>query len=427
MNYKETINFLFSMLPVYQNQGKTAIKKDLTNIIKLCEALDNPQNEFKTIHVGGTNGKGTVSHMIASCLQETGQKVGLYTSPHYVDFRERIKINGKYISENEVITFVEKTSTLIQTIRPSFFEMTVAMAFDHFKKEEVDIAVIEVGLGGRLDSTNIVLPELSVITNIGLDHMNILGNSISEIAFEKAGIIKNNVPVVIGEFDKTSAEVFIKKSTEKNAEIVFASEEWSVELENDNATFSHKQFGALALELKNRGPFLIKNIITSLAAVSNKKLNISALHIKNGINNYKSNASYQGRWQWINDEKDILIDSGHNEHALSSSLSFIEKLGHPKVHFVLGFVIDKDVKKIIELLPKSAKYYFCKPSIFRGAPVSYYQAFLETKQLDFERYLSLSSALAAAKRTRNKGELIFVGGSSFMVGELLALIQESSE
>lgn len=423
MNYKETINYLFNMLPVYQNQGKVAIKKDLTNIVKLSQALGDPHKEYKTIHIGGTNGKGTVSHMLASVLQESGLKVGLYTSPHYIDFRERIKINGDYISEEQVVSFVEKMKDLISEIRPSFFEMTVAMAFEHFRSEGVDYAVIEVGLGGRLDSTNIISPEISVITNIGLDHMDMLGHSISLIALEKAGIIKTNIPVIIGEHDKQSAPVFLKKALNSNSSINFASEEWSAENSSEKTIIRNKDMHQFVFSDRSRGPFFLKNVSTVLSTVTHNTLNINEKHITHGINVFIQNTNYKGRWQWLSRDKNILLDSGHNEHALSKTLNHLNHLNYPKIHFVLGFVKDKDVEKLIKLLPSDGQYYFAKPSIFRGAKVSSYQQSIVTRGLQFNSYLSVSSALEAAKRSRDKADLIFVGGSSFVVGEILEKIK----
>ena len=423
MNYKETINFLFSLLPVYQNQGKTAIKKDLTNIKLLCDALGSPENSFKSIHVGGTNGKGTVSHLIASVLQESGYKVGLYTSPHYIDFRERIKINGVYISQAEVIEFVESQKNFIQKIKPSFFELTVAMAFDHFRRQKVDIAVIEVGLGGRLDSTNVITPELSVITNIGLDHMDLLGDSISSIATEKAGIIKKAIPVVIGEYHSESASVFQNKALSTESSISFASEEWKVEKREGEETHFEKGEKIYSFDISNQGPFHKQNVSTALEAFDHINMDINDLHIKEGINMFVSNTNFQGRWHWSKDQKDVLLDSGHNEHAFNKSMTFLKSMDYSKIHFVLGFVKGKDILKMLKMLPFDGKYYLAKPSIFRGANPSTYTEYFVNEEYAYETYITLYSAYLAALRSRKKGELIFIGGSSFVVGELLGVLE----
>ncbi len=413
------------MLPVYQNQGKTAIKKDLTNIIKLCSVLKNPQGQFKTIHVGGTNGKGTVSHMIASILQEAGYKVGLYTSPHYVDFRERIKVNGVYISKNKVVTFVNNSKTLIEQVKPSFFEVTVAMAFDHFRNENVDFGVVEVGLGGRLDSTNIITPELCVITNIGMDHMNLLGDTITLISKEKAGIIKKDIPVVIGEYGSESAAIFKETAKKKNADIIFASDHWKVNRNNDSDIFTNKKGEIFKLAHINNGPFSIKNKTTVITVFQHKPLYVNSIHIINGIDKFISATNYKGRWQYINQDPIILLDSGHNEHALSKSLAYLSDLEVGNIHFVLGFVNGKNIIEIIKLLPKNGKYYFSKPKIFRGAKVSSFENIIIDKNLNFNTYISVNSALLAAKRTCSNKDMIFVGGSSFVVGEVLENIEQS--
>ena len=423
MTYKETIDYLYRLLPVYQNKGVSAIKKDLSNITELCSILENPQYNYKTIHVGGTNGKGTVSHMISSILQESGYKVGLYTSPHYLDFRERIKVNGHYVPEDYVINFVAEIKDAIAEIRPSFFELTVAMAFQYFKESKVDYAVIEVGLGGRLDSTNIISPILSVITNIGLDHQNMLGNSISEIAMEKAGIIKNRVPVVIGEFDDESAYVFIKKASEKDATISFASQNWNKEFLGVNKFRISDNNGNGVIhdiEMQISDPFLVSNTMTTLEAISSSKLTPEVTAIYKGIENFKRNTSYIGRWQMISVAPDIIADSGHNAHAISQSMDYLKSLHYINNLYVMGFVSDKNISEILKLLPKEGRYYFAKPNLSRGAQVSSYSSEATKCGLNFQSCSSVSDALQSAKRSSKEGDLIFVGGSSFVVAEVLA-------
>lgn len=417
MNYKETTEYLFSMLPMYQKQGKTAIKKDLTNIRKLCKALDDPQHMFKSIHVGGTNGKGTVSHLIAAALQKCGNNVGMYTSPHYVDFRERIKINGIYIPENDVIEFTKFIQKHIEEIRPSFFEVSVAMAFYYFAQCKVDYAVVEVGLGGLLDSTNIIHPELSVITNIGMDHMDYLGDTIPLIATQKAGIIKPRVPAIIGEYDSDSAPVFIHKASDSDTEIQFADQQWEVAEGNENIRiFKNTE---LVYSLKPNGPFHHKNVITAITAVLQLNLPLTTDQLTDALDNFVMTTAYQGRWQKMGSGPDIIFDSGHNIHAMKKTISYLNDQEYQNIHFVLGFVKDKDVSNMLNLLPKTGKYYFSKPSIFRGAQVESYQETLDEMGIIYESYLSVKSGFEAAQRSAANDDLIFVGGSSFVVGEML--------
>lgn len=420
MNYKETVKYLYELLPMYQRVGGVAIKKDLKNITALCEELVNPHVQYKSIHIGGTNGKGTVSHIVSSILQEAGYKVGLYTSPHYVDFRERIKINGQLVPESFVVQFVMEMQKHIEKIKPSFFEMTVAMAFQYFYIEQVDFAVIEVGLGGRLDSTNIVTPCIAAITNIGLDHQNMLGDTLEEIAGEKAGIIKRNTPIIIGEHDNITAPIFKKIAEKKNSTISFANQSWEVtvnEAKTDAEFTKVDQSFNITSDYKN--PFLHKNVSTALEIVTSARIDISKKDVVKGVENFVQNASYIGRWQCLEEAPDIIADSGHNEHALRHSFAAIQSMSYRKLHFVLGFVKDKDIAKLLRILPKNGKYYFSKPSISRGAAVSSYIKEIDVNNLDYQHYMSLSSALLAAKRSAQKKDLIFIGGSSFVVGEIL--------
>jgi dihydrofolate synthase/folylpolyglutamate synthase len=433
MNYSETLDYLFSQLPMYQRQGAPAFKKDLTNTLALCELLDNPQTKFKSIHVAGTNGKGSVSHMLASVFQTAGYKVGLYTSPHLKDFRERIKINGEMISESSVIEFVENFQSDFERIKPSFFEMTVALAFDHFAKNGVDIAIIEVGLGGRLDSTNIITPELSVITNIGYDHQQFLGETLPEIAGEKAGIIKPNVPVVIGEFQQEVAEVFEAKARETNSRLRFANREWEIRnaellsnsVDDYSLKMSVRHYDGIELDVEGQltGPHQKKNLLTVLEAVrtmSDAGWNISRDHFKEGVKTVVNRTGLLGRWQILQRSPLIIADTGHNQEGLEPNLQRLLSNRKPEqLHFVWGMVNDKDVSKSLRMLPKEAIYYFCKPDVPRGLDVSV----LEEKAKEFELrhtpFYSVSEALEAAKRGAKLNDIIYVGGSTFVVAEVV--------
>ncbi len=410
MDYQQTLEFLFSQLPMYQRQGPSAYKENLDNTIALMEVLGNPHTNFKSVHIAGTNGKGSVSHYLSSILQEAGYKTGLYTSPHLKDFRERIRINGEKISEEKVIKFVENNQVSISRIKPSFFEMTVALAFQHFNEEKLDLAVVEVGMGGRLDSTNIISPELSVITNIGLDHVQFLGNSKKEIAREKAGIIKENVPVVIGEMQKETEKVFIEFAKTKNSSIYFADHET----------------GTLEAQiLRNYIPpshYLKKNIKTVLSAIQilkNKNYYIDDSAVENGIRNVAKNTGLMGRWQILSNDPLTICDIGHNEDGIKEVIKQIRKTPHDKLQFVFGTVNDKSVDSVFRLLPKDAIYYFCKADIPRGMPV---ETLLETASkfnLNGNAYKSVCDALKAAEENARKNDLIFIGGSTFVVAEVL--------
>ncbi|MAD96950.1 MAG: tetrahydrofolate synthase [Flavobacteriaceae bacterium] len=400
--FDETVNWMFTQLPMYQRQGKTAFKKDLTNISALSGRLGNPHYKFKTIHVGGTNGKGSTSHMIASILQEAGYKVGLYTSPHLKSFTERIRINGEEIPEDYVVEFIEGNRTFLENQRLSFFEMTVGLAFDYFAKEEVDIAVIEVGLGGRLDSTNIITPEVSVITNIGWDHMDMLGDTLPKIAFEKAGIIKPNVPVVIGERQKAVEQVFLDKAKECIAKITFASD-----------SDTNYQTDLL-------GDYQKKNAKTAAAAL--EKLvgfDISNEQIATGLQNVVRNTNLKGRWQILGENPKIICDTAHNKEGLQMVMNQLKSQSYEELHIVLGVVADKKLKDILTLFPKEANYYFCKPDVPRGLPAA--QLKEEALHFGFEGdvYESVTDALLAAKRKSKVNDVIYVGGSTFVVAEVV--------
>lgn len=406
MNYQETVNWMFNQLPMYQSIGKSAYKEDLTNTILLSDYLKNPEKNLKCIHVAGTNGKGSTSHLLASILQEAGYKVGLYTSPHLKDYRERIKINNDEIEEDFVVDFIDKHKKFFEENELSFFEMTVGLAFDYFEKSNVDIAIIEVGMGGRLDSTNIISPLVSVITNIGLDHTQFLGNTLSLIANEKAGIIKPNVPVIIGEYDTETKPVFIAKANICNSEIYFASD------------LIQEIYPTILL-----GDYQISNVKTVLQTIkvlqSQNEFLISEENIKNGLLKVIKNTNLQGRWQQLQENPLIICDTAHNKHGLEIVLKQIEKQQFKQLHFVFGVVNDKDLDSILDLFPKNAKYYFCKPNIPRGLDA----VILQKKCLEFglfgDLYVSVTAAYANALKSAKIDDMIYIGGSTFVVAEIL--------
>ena len=405
MNYNNTLNWMFSQLPMYQRQGAIAFKKDLTNALALSKHLNFPEKKFKTIHVAGTNGKGSSSHMIASVLQEAGYKVGLYTSPHLKDFRERIKINGKEVKKIDVINFIKKNRDFLSENKLSFFEMTVGLAFDCFAKQQVDVAVIEVGLGGRLDSTNIITPEVSVITNIGLDHTQFLGETLPEIAFEKAGVIKTNVPVVIGEFQIETFPIFEGIAKEKNAPLFLASK-------NDNSNYKTDLKGSY--QINN-----LKTVVKTIEVLKSNGFNISEEHINNGLLHVVKNTGLLGRWQIINEQPKVICDTGHNKEGLMYVLNQLQKEEFNKLHFIFGVVNDKELKDILPLFPKEAVYYFCKPDIPRGLDASELQQKCMPFGLKGAIYSSVQTAYKSALESALKSDLIFIGGSTFVVAEVV--------
>jgi dihydrofolate synthase/folylpolyglutamate synthase len=404
MTYKETTDWLFSQLPMFQNQGASAYKNDLSNIILLDNYLQNPHKKFKTIHVAGTNGKGSTSSLLASVLQEAGYKVGLYTSPHLKDYRERIRINGNMISESYVVDFVAKHKPFFQEHQLSFFEMSVGLAFDYFSHEKVDVAIVEVGLGGRLDATNVITPLLSVITNIGLDHTQFLGNTLDKIAFEKGGIIKKNVPVVIGEFIDETKSVFEALAESNSSEITFAQDQ---DFEN---------FPCALL-----GDYQVANKKTVLSALFCLKdvFSVSKEAIKKGFLNVVTNTGLLGRWQILNNEPKVVCDTAHNSHGLKVVLSQIKKEHFETLHFVLGVVNDKDLDSIFHLFPKEARYYFCTPNVSRGLDTK----FLYEKAIEYglkgEVYSSVRDAYESARLLADKSDFIYIGGSTFVVAEII--------
>lgn len=406
MNYQETINWMFNQLPMYQQQGASAYKKDLTNSILLSNYLGNPEKDLKFIHVGGTNGKGSTSHLLASVLQEAGYKVGLYTSPHLKDFRERIKINGIEISEEFVCEFIEKHIDFFKSNELSFFEMTVGLAFDYFKSEKVAIAIIEVGLGGRLDSTNIITPLISVITNIGKDHVQFLGNTLEAIATEKAGIIKNNIPIVIGEYTTETKPVFIAKANTTHSEIFFAS---------DGITNNYLSDLKGEYQVSNK-----KTAIQTLKILNTiSEFKISESHLKLGFLNVQKNTGLQGRWQQLNKNPKVICDTAHNKHGLEIVLKQLEKEQFDNLHFVFGVVNDKDLDEILPLFPKNATYYFCKPNIPRGLDATILKEKCKEFELKGKVYNSVSEAYKKAFENASKNDFIYIGGSTFVVAEIL--------
>jgi dihydrofolate synthase / folylpolyglutamate synthase len=427
MTYQQTLDDLYSRLPLFSRIGSAAYKEDLHNTITLCNAAGNPQTTFKCIHIAGTNGKGSTSHMLAAILQQAGYKTGLYTSPHLKDFGERIKVNGKMIREDFVIKFAEQTKELCDAIQPSFFEVTVAMAFKYFAEEKVDIAVIETGLGGRLDSTNIITPILSIITNIGYDHMNILGNTLEAIATEKAGIIKKNIPVVIGEYLNETKPVFINKAALENAPIHFVQDEYKIsnihselyKLTLDVTSNHHKRSFALDLN----GLYQAKNIRTVLSAVTIIKeqgFTISDETLKQTLANVKKLTGLRGRWDVMSEHPTIVLDVAHNEDGIRQIINQIPKIQNPKskIHFVMGFVKDKDIDHALMLLPKEAHYYFTNAHIPRALPNNELQAKAKALGLEGNVYDDVNAAIAVAKTNASKNDLIIVCGSVFLIGEV---------
>ena len=406
MNYKETLDWMFNRLPMYQTHGATAYRKDITNTVLLAKHLGNPENYLKCIHVAGTNGKGSTSHLLASVLQEAGYKVGLYTSPHLKDYRERITINGIPISEDYVCDFINKNKAFFEANELSFFEMSVGLAFEYFVEQKTDINIIEVGMGGRLDSTNIITPLVSVITNIGLDHTQFLGNTLELIAFEKAGIIKPNIPVVIGEYISETKPVFLAKSDETHSEIYFASDLIA-------ATYPSALLGDYQIQNK-------KTVLQTLKVLQDKKLlSVSETDIKNGFLNVIKNTGLQGRWQQLGENPTVICDTAHNAHGLKIVINQLKKEKYDQLHIVLGLVNDKNLTEILPLFPKNAIYYFCKPDISRGLD----QLILKEKAAEFnlvgQTYISVSNAYQVAKENAGNNDFIYIGGSTFVVAEIL--------
>ncbi len=429
MTYQQTIDYLYAQLPMYSRIGAAAYKEDLHNTIALCNAIDNPQTKFKSIHIAGTNGKGSNSHMLAAILQQAGYKTGLYTSPHLKDFRERIKINGEMISQEFVVDFVERTKKISEQIQPSFFELTVAMAFDYFEKEKIDIAVIETGLGGRLDSTNIITPILSIITNIGYDHMDILGDTLEKIALEKAGIIKPGVPVVIGEYLPETKNVFIEKAKQCNARIYFAQDEYAVQhinysmqwLSCDIKSIEHNITESFELDLN--GLYQTKNLCTVLCADSiliQLGFSIKNADEKHALKNVKKITGLYGRWDVISSNPTIILDVAHNEDGIKQLLQQLSAVSGElqNIHFIMGMVKDKDISKILSTLPKNAQYYFTNAHIERAMPAKDLQEKAKAYELIGKKFDDVNEAVQMAKLNAAKDDTIIVCGSVFLVAEV---------
>lgn len=431
LEYIETIDFLFTQLPMFQRKGPAAYKNSLENTLRLDEFYGHPHRKFKTIHVAGTNGKGSVSHMLASVMQTAGYKTGLYTSPHLKDFRERIRINGKMISQNEVVKWVKdfRLKNELWKIEPSFFELTVAMAFDYFAQQNVDIAIIEVGLGGRLDSTNIILPEISIITNIGLDHTNFLGNTLEKIAAEKGGIIKNNIPLVVGTTQSKTTHIFQDLVEIRGTKIYYADQEYSadysmlgmdgsqlVNIKKNNKIF----YSELKLDL--RGSYQLKNlpaVLKTIDILKEKGWQISTQNIYDGLHSVQTNTGLLGRWQIIGNNPLIICDTGHNEDGIFAVTEQIKNTAYKTLHFIFGTVADKNIEPILNLLPKNARYYFVSANIERALNEKELQEKSSTFGLNGDYYDSVLAAFDNAKENADKYDLIFVGGSSFVVAEIL--------
>ena len=395
---------MFNKLPMYQNVGESAYKKDLSNIILICDHLNNPQNNFKSIHIGGTNGKGSCSHMLSSIFQEANYKVGLYTSPHLVDFRERIKINRDMISKDSVSKFMHENFDFFESNNLSFFEMTVGLAFDYFSKNKVDIAIIEVGMGGRLDSTNIINPILSIITNISLDHTKFLGSNIIDIAKEKAGIIKDNIPVIIGQTQQEIIPIFTEIAKSKNSEIIFADhfiyDNYNCDLKGD-------------YQKKN-----IKTVLKSTEILKHMDYKISDTHIKIGLNNVSSNTGLQGRWQVIQKNPLIICDTAHNEAALREVISQLTEMNYSKIHFIIGFSNDKNLKKISKLFPEDSEYYFVQSKVGRARDAKEVRDIFKSNNRCGDYYKSIENTINYVKGVSKENDIIFIGGSTFVVSEI---------
>ena len=429
MTYKETLDFLYSQLPAYHRIGKAAYKSNLDNTTKLDEYFGHPHQKYMTIHIAGTNGKGSVSHLIASVLQQAGYRTGLYTSPHLKDFRERIKINGEMITEQDVISFAEENSGIIGEVKPSFFEMSVAMAFNYFARKTVDIAVIEVGLGGRLDSTNIISPVVSVITNIGHDHMDLLGDTLEKVAGEKAGIIKRGVPVVIGETKPETKEVFLSYAGNSGSEIYFADQNYACELGEMNPGETGRNFTIHELKgisctsgiIPLNGDYQEANLITlfQLFRCIEKRLNLTEQNLTDGISNVIINTGLLGRWQVIGKSPLIVCDTAHNQEGLESVLKQIKEIPDTKLHIVFGFVSDKSLDSILPLFPVDAEYYFTKAAVPRALNENKLMTEASRFGLRGKSYITVNEALKAARKSSVPTDLIFVGGSTFVVAEVI--------
>ncbi|MDG1278436.1 MAG: bifunctional folylpolyglutamate synthase/dihydrofolate synthase [Algoriphagus sp.] len=425
MNFQETLDYLFNSLPNFQRVGAPAYKNDLNNTLALCAHLGNPERQFKSVHVAGTNGKGSSSHSIAAILQSAGYKTGLYTSPHLKSFTERIRVDGIDIPEEEVVKFVAENKSFLEDLKPSFFEMTVAMAFWYFAKVQVDIAVIEVGMGGRLDSTNVITPELSLITNIGYDHMQFLGDTLALISGEKAGIIKPNVPVVISETHPETRKVFLEKAASGESPITFADQVWLIsnsELIDGKADFFAKKHGyELSIQLDLIGAyqrFNLPGILESIETLRSLGWKITDEQLKAGLSNVTGLTHLKGRWQILQENPLMIADTGHNEPGMKEVLKQLKTYSFNQLWMVIGMVQDKDIHKILELFPKTANYIFVKAQIPRAMPAETLAETAATFGLKGEIIPDINEAIAFARKKAKSDDLIFIGGSTFVVAEI---------
>jgi dihydrofolate synthase/folylpolyglutamate synthase len=433
MTYQQTLDYLFARLPMYQRVGAAAYKADLTNTIKITEILGKPHQKLKCIHIAGTNGKGSSSHMLAAIMQQCGYKTGLYTSPHLIDFRERIKINGKMIPKNYVIEFVEKYKNDLEPIEPSFFEWTVGLALDYFAKEEVDVAIIEVGLGGRLDSTNIIIPKACLITNISFDHKNLLGDTLEKIGKEKAGIIKPRVPVVVSQYQSETAPIFNQIARELKCTIEYADKNYKVLNTKIVDGLLHAEIHdkkteqTVKYDLDLTGHYQLKNllgVLNVLEFIAKAGFLIEPDNVTNALKQVTKLTGLQGRWQKLGEKPLIIADTGHNEDGIKQVIENIKSIEHKDLHFVFGTVNDKDISTILPLLPKEAHYYFVKADIPRALDAQELQTKASKFKLTGKTYSTVEAGLNAAKKAAKKSDLIFIGGSTFVVGDALSLFKE---
>lgn len=431
MNYQQTLDFLYSQLPMFQRIGAPAYKSNLNNTIEICSILGNPEQKFHSIHIAGTNGKGSVAHIVASVLQEAGYKVGLYTSPHLTDFRERIRINGKKIPQEKVVQFVQSNKSLFNKIEPSFFEYTFGMAIRYFAEENIDIAIMETGMGGRLDSTNVVKSIISVITNIGFDHTQFLGDTLQKIATEKAGIIKSKIPIIIGETQEEIQSVFEEIAKTNQSEIYFADKEYSLRCKkSENPVVDEIKFDVLKkgevfiedLQTDLSGKYQLKNLVTAhkiIDLLQEHGFSISINHIKQGFKNTRQNTGLAGRWQVLNKYPLTICDTGHNVDGIRGNIEQLAEITHERLHIVFGLVNDKNIEPILNILPQNAIYYFCKANIPRGLDQYQLKEMAKHKGLIGNGYKSVDQAYKTASQHANTNDLIFIGGSTFVVAEVL--------
>ncbi len=433
--YQQTLDYLYERLPMFSRIGKAALKPDLTNTLKLCAALGNPQEQFKSVHIAGTNGKGSTSHSLAAVFQQAGYKTGLYTSPHLIDFRERILLNGLPVGKEWVVDFVAKNKGLIEQVNPSFFEITVAMAFAYFAEEKVDIAIIETGLGGRLDSTNVITPVLSVITNISYDHKDLLGNTLAEIAAEKAGIIKEGVPTVIGEQNDETERVFFEHSVHKRSPLYYAESLWSlVRIKHDAKYQQYKAVNNAKREmydlttdlLGNYQQHNIKTVLTAVELLSHTGFNITVQGAINALAGVKKTTALRGRWDWIQEHPTIICDVAHNPAGLAEVLAQWKHVSASSKHIVLGFVKDKDIAEALSLFPKDATYYFCNADTPRALPAAELREAASQQGLTGAAYESVAAAVLTAKNNMQDTDALLITGSFFIVGEALGNLKMPS-